>query len=102
EVTTVPTGADARAQRLDLTRASLRERLLVGNLDDVRVVVESLAEEFDIVDVAAAAVKMAHSAGTGDEKRDIPVAPSPARVTRRKGQARRPYKASRYRRTSAR
>jgi ATP-dependent RNA helicase DeaD len=62
EVATLPTVADLHA-RLDLTRASLRERLLEGKLDDVRVVVESLAQEFDIVDVAAAAVKMARTAG---------------------------------------
>ena len=58
----MPTVADLRARRLDLTRASLRERLLAGDFDDVRVVVESLAQEFDIVDIAAAAVKMAHAA----------------------------------------
>ena len=50
--------ADLRARRLELTRASLRERLVQGDLDDVRVVVESLAEEFDILDVAAAAVQL--------------------------------------------
>ncbi|MEO7335130.1 MAG: DEAD/DEAH box helicase, partial [Caldimonas sp.] len=62
EVATLPTVADLRARRLDLTRASLRERLLAGGLDQARVVVETLAEEFDIVDVAAAAVQMAHTA----------------------------------------
>src|SRR5580765_2660419 len=61
EVATVPTVADRRARQLDLTRASLRERLLAKDYDDVRVVVEALAEEFDIVDIAAAAVKMAHA-----------------------------------------
>ena len=40
---TVPTVADLRARRLDVTRASLRERLLAGDLDHARVVVESLA-----------------------------------------------------------
>ena len=39
EVATVPTVADLRARRLELTRASLRERLVAGDLDDVRVVV---------------------------------------------------------------
>ena len=63
EIAVLPTVADLRAHRLDLTRASLRERLLEGNFDDVRVVVESLANEFDVLDVAAAAVKMAHTAG---------------------------------------
>ena len=40
EVATVPTVADLRARQLDLTRASLRERLLAGDFDHVRVVVE--------------------------------------------------------------
>jgi len=79
EVGTVPTVADLRAKRLELTRASLRERLLAGDLDDVRVVVESLAAEFDILDVAAAAVKLAHSSIQADgEERDVP-APAPPR-----------------------
>ena len=77
EVATVPTVAELRARRLDVTRASIRERILAGGLDDVRVVVESLSQEFDIVDIAAAAVKLAHEAEAGDEvERDIP-APAP-------------------------
>jgi ATP-dependent RNA helicase DeaD len=75
DVATVPTVADLRARRLDITRASLREQLLAGGLDDVRVVVETLAQEFDIVDIAAAAVKLAHAAVAGaDGEHDIPVA----------------------------
>ena len=73
EVATLPTVADLRAKRLEITRASLRERLLEGGLDHARVVVETLALEFDIVDIAAAAVQMAHTAlgGDGDDK-EIP------------------------------
>ena len=70
EVATVPTVADLRARQLDLTRASLRERLLAKDFDDVRVVVESLADEFDIVDIAAAAVKLAHASADGADSRD--------------------------------
>ena len=94
EVATVPTVADLRARQLDLTRASLRERLLAGDFDHVRVVVESLAQEFDIVDIAAAAVKMAHAAAAGDgDDREIPVAAAPraeaaARQARRRRDAR--------------
>ena len=74
EVLTVPTVADLRARRLELTRAAVREQLVAGGFEDVRVVVETLAEEFDIVDVAAAAVQLAHKAQGGDavEERDIP------------------------------
>jgi ATP-dependent RNA helicase DeaD len=78
EVAAVPTVADLRARRLDVLRASLREQLLAGSLDDVRVIVESLAEEFDIVDVAAAAVKLAHAAsGDAREEPEIPSAAPP-------------------------
>jgi ATP-dependent RNA helicase DeaD len=78
DVETVPTVVDLRAKRLDMTRAALREHLLAGGLDDVRVVVEALAGEFDVVDIAAAAVKLAHTAGGGaDSERDISEAPAP-------------------------
>jgi len=70
-VQTVPTVADLRTRRLDLTRAALRESLL-GNdrdqdLDRFRVVVETLADEFDLMEVALAAVKLAHEAGGASE-----------------------------------
>jgi ATP-dependent RNA helicase DeaD len=80
EVATVPTVADLRARQLDLTRASLRERLLAGNTDHARVVVDALSTEFDIVDIAVAAVSMAHAAvaGDGDDKEIPAVAMAPA------------------------
>ncbi len=84
----LPTVADLRARRLELTRASLREALLDGDLDPFRVVVESLADEFDVVEVALAAVKLAHQAGGGggDDDQEIPVAtPSGPGGTRRAG-----------------
>jgi ATP-dependent RNA helicase DeaD len=70
EVATVPTVADLRARRLEVTRSALRDQLVAGGFDEVRVVVESLAEEFDVLDVAAAAVKMAVLAAgeEGDEE----------------------------------
>jgi ATP-dependent RNA helicase DeaD len=86
EIGKVPTVADLRAKRLELTRASLRERLVAADFDDVRVVVESLSDEFDPVDIAAAAVKMAHDALGGSEEREIPTfapAGKPARTFER-------------------
>ncbi len=89
EIGSVPTVADLRAKRLELTRASLRESLLAGGFDGYRVVVESLAEEFDPLDVAAAAVKMADpGAGVSgeEEEHEIPaVAVAPAPTPRGKG-----------------
>jgi ATP-dependent RNA helicase DeaD len=77
EVATVPTVADLRARRLELTRVTLREQIVAGDFDDVRVVVESLAQEFDVLDVAAAAVKMAHMASAGDSDEEIDVIAAP-------------------------
>jgi ATP-dependent RNA helicase DeaD len=70
----VPTIADLRTRRLDLTRAALRESLLEDDLDRFRVVVETLTDEFDLMEVALAAVKLAHEAGTtvADDDEEIP------------------------------
>ena len=69
----VPTVADLRARRLDLTRAALRESLLGNDLDSFRVVVETLTDEFDLMEVALAAVKLAHEAGGAvDDDEEIP------------------------------
>ncbi|HKP16670.1 MAG TPA: DEAD/DEAH box helicase, partial [Gemmatimonadaceae bacterium] len=72
EIAAVPTVADLRARRLELTRASIRETILGGDLDHFRVVVDSLAQEFDIMDVAAAAVKQADSSEAGQDEVEIP------------------------------
>jgi ATP-dependent RNA helicase DeaD len=72
-VQTVPTVADLRTRRLDLTRAALRESLLGDELDRFRVVVETLTDEFDLMEVALAAVKLAHEAAGGvDDDEEIP------------------------------
>ena len=73
EIATVPTVADLRSRQLDLTQAALRERLLAGKSEHVRVVIDSLSQEFDIVDIATAAVHMAHVALAGEgNDREIP------------------------------
>ncbi len=68
EVQTVPTAKDLRARRLEQLAAALRERLAAGDFDDVRAVVTALAAEFDVMDIAAAAVKMAQGAAGGDDE----------------------------------
>ena len=64
-ISTVPTPLDVKARRLDLTKAAVREAIVAGDLDGFRVVVESLAAEFDPMEVAAAAVRLAHEATSG-------------------------------------
>ena len=71
----VPTVADLRSRRLDLLRATLRETLIEADLEHYRVVVETLTDEFDVMEVALAATKLAHEnagGGIGDDEEDIP------------------------------
>jgi ATP-dependent RNA helicase DeaD len=56
----LPTVEDLRTRRLEATRAALRDSLLKDDLDTFRAVVEPLGEEFDLFEVALAAVKLAH------------------------------------------
>ena len=75
-VESVPTVLDLRTRRLELTRADLEETLAGGDLERYRVVVESLASQYDVLDLAAAAVKLADSREAGEkEDVEIPVAP---------------------------
>jgi ATP-dependent RNA helicase DeaD len=59
DVAQLPTIADVRARRLDMLRATLRETLVAGDMDRYRGVIEPLAEEFDLVAIALAAVSLA-------------------------------------------
>jgi ATP-dependent RNA helicase DeaD len=96
----LPTLIDLRTRRLELTRAALRETLVEGDLEGFRVVVETLAEEFDVVDVATAAVKTAHEAlnAAGSEE-EIPTASVPRERDRMgdRGQRRTPSREERER-----
>ncbi|MDQ3506173.1 MAG: DbpA RNA binding domain-containing protein, partial [Actinomycetota bacterium] len=85
----VPTVADLRARQLEMTRSALHESILEDDLDGYRVVVETLADEFDVVQVALAAVKLAHEAsGAAADEEHIPeVAARPAKDSRGRAQA---------------
>jgi ATP-dependent RNA helicase DeaD len=73
----VPTVADLRALRMEALQASLREVIVAGKFEATRPVVEHLAEEFDIMDVAAAAVQMIASRYGDDTAEEIPDPKSP-------------------------
>jgi ATP-dependent RNA helicase DeaD len=75
----VPTVADLRARRLELTRAALQESVLSDDLERFRVVVESLTDEFDLMEVALAAVKLAHESSPEADEEDIPEVATPTR-----------------------
>ena len=97
EVASLPTVADLRVRRLELTRASVRESILEGDLDQFRVVVESLSDEYDLFDIALGAVKMGHeatiTAAEGDEE-EIPTERPIAEAPRGRKKARRAGKGS--------
>jgi ATP-dependent RNA helicase DeaD len=81
EVGTVPTVADLRERRFELLRASLREAVLAGDFERHHGVVESLAEEFDVMDVAAAALRLLDARQDDAAEADIP-APTARTVDR--------------------
>ena len=82
EVVSVPTVADLKARRLELAQGALREAIMAGDLDPWRSVVTSLADEFDLVDIAAAAVKQAAIA-SGAADQDAAEIPAAAPVRER-------------------
>jgi ATP-dependent RNA helicase DeaD len=83
----LPTVADLRARRLELTGAALREILADGvDLDAFQAVVEPLSAEFDLYKVALAAVKLAHEAtGSPRDEEELPAVELPSNDERRGG-----------------
>ena len=68
EVESIPTIADLRARRLELTREALEARLLDDQeLDRFRGVVESLGDRFDLLELALAAISLVHEEVTGGD-----------------------------------
>ena len=63
----LPTVSDIRERRLDTLKASLREALVAGEFDRYRAVVEALSGEFDLVDIALAAISQADAEARGAE-----------------------------------
>ena len=91
-IESVPTVHDLRARRLELTRTSLEETLEAGDLDAYRIVIDSLANDYDVVDIAAAAIKLADKASDAGEQdaEEIPNAALPRRDERPKRDDRSP------------
>ena len=86
----VPTVADLQARRLELTRAALHEALIEDELDGFSVVLDALTDEYDVVQVALAAIKLAHEASTGpagEDEQDIPTAAPASSAAPRPGTA---------------
>ena len=73
-IESVPTAHDLRARRLELMRTALEEMLAGDGIEPYRRIVESLATEHDVLDIAAAAAKLADEArdGSASDEADIP------------------------------
>jgi ATP-dependent RNA helicase DeaD len=82
----LPTVADLRARRLELTRSALAEMLEDADFEEFRVVVDTLTDDYDLMEVALAAVKLAHEAsgGADDDNDEIPEAAAPRHEGERK------------------
>jgi ATP-dependent RNA helicase DeaD len=77
-VETLPTVADLRARRLELTRGALEAAIVEDDHEQYRVVVDALSDEYDLMEIALAAVKLAHEAnGIEEDDTEIP-SPSPS------------------------
>lgn len=79
----VPTVVDIRARRMELTSAAIRDVLEGGDYGSYDVIVESLANDYDVLAIAAAAVKMAHEAKAPDVSEEDIVVPAAPVETRR-------------------
>jgi ATP-dependent RNA helicase DeaD len=105
----VPSVADLQSRRMEMTMATLHETLVEDDLEAFRVLLDTLTDEFDVVEVALAALKLAHEAGTGptEDEPEIPdVSFRPERDERRRtdrsgrpgdgrqGDGRRPHRAA--------
>lgn len=67
DIAGLPTVSDVREHRMDLLRATLRETLVAGDFDRYRAAVEPLSGEFDLVDIALAALSLADAEARGAE-----------------------------------
>ncbi len=71
EVGVLPTQAALKAKRLDTMRMELTTRIAGGGLEEMRALVQTLVDDFDPIDIAAAALTMAEA------KSDAPAASAP-------------------------
>ena len=81
----VPTIVDVRVRQMEATSTSVREVLDAGDYENYGVLVDALATDFELRDIAAAAIKLAHESKAPPETAgevDISVAVRPTRDDR--------------------
>jgi len=88
----VPSVADLQARRLELLTTTLREHLEGDDLDAFGPAVDSLTDEYELRDIALAALRLAQDAsGAAADEQEIPDVPNkPERGPRPTGPARGP------------
>ena len=75
----LPNVAELQAKRIERTRDAIRETAKAGGLDEFKAILEPLIGEFNVVDLALAAAKLANQAGRPDDADvEIPVPHVPA------------------------
>ncbi|TAK17111.1 MAG: DEAD/DEAH box helicase [Acidobacteria bacterium] len=85
EMLPLPTASDLKARRLETTRAALKERIEAGGLDEEKKFIQSLTHDFDVAEIAAAAIALAFASEPDVPEIEIPE-PPPSR----------PYKSQPY------
>jgi ATP-dependent RNA helicase DeaD len=84
----VPTVVDVRARQMEITSASVRQVLEGGDHASYFVLVDALATDYDLRDLAAAAIKYAHETKSpSDAMSEVDIS-APARDSRPRGQDR--------------
>ncbi len=69
----VPTVADLRKRQIEITIGTVKEALAADDLDDFSAVLDALAGDYDMANIALAAIKLAHLAtGATVDEREIP------------------------------
>ena len=77
EIAKVPSVADLQARKLELTQAALREAIQSEDKEQYRVVVDALSDEFDLVEIALAAVKLYHQTTVAEAAPETGAVPEP-------------------------
>jgi ATP-dependent RNA helicase DeaD len=77
----VPTVVDVRARQMELTSAGVREELEKDDFGTYCVLVDALATDYDLRDIAAAAIKMAHEIKAPAEGSEVDIS-APVRAER--------------------
>jgi ATP-dependent RNA helicase DeaD len=88
-IETVPTVVDVRARQMELSSAAVREVLEAGDFSAYGVLVDALATDYDLRDIAAAAIKFAHEAKSNpDASSDIDISAPISRESKARGKER--------------